>query len=122
MNLVSFSIRTKGTCTFSRRLHTVFSRFGFSETLIQQALHTGTDLLQQYDGAPTFFIPAVTLCRYLALIAKVARSGAKIGIHGYVHTDYRSLDESEQYQQTKQAILQEKCRKNLRKVCACRSR
>jgi len=104
VNLVSFSIKTKGARTFFRRIHTVFSRFGFSEAPIQQALYTVTDLLQQCEGAPTFFIPAVVLRRHPAMIAKVASSGAEIGIHGYVHTDYRSLNESEQYQQTRHAI------------------
>src|SRR6266700_6495670 len=104
MNLVSFSIRTKGMRNFARRLHTVFSRFGFSETLTRRALYTVTDLLQSYHGAPTFFIPATVLRRHPGLITEIHCRGAEIGVHGYVNNDYRYLNEDKQYKQTKQAI------------------
>src|SRR5947207_2238242 len=104
MDLVSFSIRTKGLHNFTRRLWTVFSRFGFSERRIRKALYAIIDTLHKYSTAPTFFIPAVVLRRHPALIAKIARSGTELGIHGYVHNDYRFLDEEQQYKQTQQAI------------------
>jgi len=104
MNLVSFSIRTKGINNFIRRLWTVFTRFGISEAKTQKALHTIYNCLQQYNAAPTFFIPAVVLGRHPRLIAEIAHAGAEIGIHGYVHNDYRALGKEEQYRQTKQAI------------------
>ena len=104
MNLVSFSIKTKGIHNFARRLWTVFTRFGISEARTRRALHSALDTMRKYDGAPTFFIPAVVLARHPKLIMEVAQRGAEIGVHGYVHNDYRSLSESEQYQQTRQAI------------------
>jgi peptidoglycan/xylan/chitin deacetylase (PgdA/CDA1 family) len=104
MNLVSFSIKTKGTHNFARRLGTVFTRFGFSETRTRQALCTIISSLQNYGAAPTFFIPAVVLRRHPELIAEIARNGVEIGIHGYVHNDYRFLSKSEQHEQTRQAI------------------
>ena len=83
MNLVSFSIRTKGTHNFVRRLCTVFTRFGFSETPTRRALTTIVDSVQRYTGAPTFFIPAVVLQRHPRLIAEIARKGAEraLGFH-----------------------------------------
>ncbi len=104
MNLVSFSIRTKGSYNFARRLRTVFTRFGFSESPIRHALYTIIDTLQRYNGAPTFFIPAVVLGRHPALITDIVADGAEIGIHGYVHNDYRILSKDKQFIQTKQAI------------------
>jgi hypothetical protein len=104
MNLVFFSIKTKGANNFARRLWTVFARFGFSEKRIRKALYTLLDSLQVHNTAPTFFIPAIILRRHPSLITEIARGGAEIGIHGYVHNDYRHLNRSEQYQQTKQAI------------------
>src|SRR5579859_6644814 len=104
MNLVSFSIRTKGAHNFTRRLGTVFTRFGVSEAPIRLALHTILASLRKYEGAPTFFIPAVVLGRHPELISEIAQNGAEIGIHGYVHNDYRTLGKEEQYKQTKQAI------------------
>ena len=104
MNLVSFSIRTKGAHNFTRRLGTVFTRFGISETPIRFALHTIIDTLRQYQGAPTFFIPAVVMGRHPELISEIAHHGAEIGIHGYVHNDYRTLNKFEQFKQTQQAI------------------
>src|SRR6266568_6772925 len=104
MNLVSFSIKTKGIHNFIRRLGTVFTRFGFSETHTRQALHAVINSLRCYNAAPTFFIPAVVLRRHPTLIMEIEECGAELGIHGYVHNDYRSLSKKEQYEQTKQAI------------------
>jgi peptidoglycan/xylan/chitin deacetylase (PgdA/CDA1 family) len=104
MNLVAFSIQTKGLHNFARRLWTVFTRFGISETRTRRALHTIINTLRNYKGAPTFFIPAVVLGRHPGLITEIASAGAEVGIHGYVHNDYRALDKEEQYRQTKQAI------------------
>src|SRR5438477_327208 len=80
MNLVTFSIKTKGTHNFARRLWTVFTRFGFSEAQTRRALHTVVHTLRQYNAAPTFFIPAVVLDRHPALLAEIADNGAEIGI------------------------------------------
>lgn len=106
MNLISFSVRTKGVHNFTRRLWTVFTRFGFSEKRTKRSLYSIIESLRrvQPDGAPTFFIPAVVLNRHPKLITRIARQGTEIGIHGYVHNDYRFLSRAEQYQQTKQAI------------------
>lgn len=104
MNLISFSMRTKGLHNFLRRLWTVFTRFGFSERRSRRALYAITNSLQPFNAGPTLFIPAVVLNRHSQLITEIARQGAEIGIHGYVHNDYRSLTEKQQYQQTKEAI------------------
>lgn len=104
MNLVTFSIKTKGIHNFARRLWTVFTRFGFSEGRTRRALHTVIDVLREYNATPTFFIPAVVLDRHPALLREILADGAELGIHGYVHNDYRSLSEGEQYKQTEQAI------------------
>lgn len=103
MNLVAFSIRTKGAGNFARRLWTVFARFGFSEAQTRRALLEIVNILRQYDAAPTFFIPAVVLVRHLSLLAEIADSGAEIGVHGYVHNDYRLLSKNAQFEQTKEA-------------------
>lgn len=104
MNLVSYSIKTKGAHNFARRLGTVFTRFGFSETPTRRALQAIVDTLGRYGSAPTFFIPAVVLRRHPALIGEIARCGAEIGVHGYVHNDYRTLNRQEQHEQTRRAI------------------
>ena len=104
MNLVSFSIKTKGAHNFARRLRTVFTRFGFSEYPTRRALLALLQTLQPYQTAPTFFIPAVVLHRHTRLIAEIAEQGAEFGIHGHVHNDYRTLSAATQYTQTQQAI------------------
>jgi peptidoglycan/xylan/chitin deacetylase (PgdA/CDA1 family) len=104
MNLIAFSMKTKGVRNFARRLWTVFTRFGISEKRTHKALYALIDLLHEYHAAPTFFIPAVVLQRHPALLRAISGDGAEIGIHGYVHNDYRSLTESQQYKQTEQAI------------------
>jgi peptidoglycan/xylan/chitin deacetylase (PgdA/CDA1 family) len=104
MNLVFFSIKTKGMYNFARRIVTVFTRFGFTETPTRRALRTVIDLLREYQASPTFFIPAVVLNRHRALMTEIAGDGAEIGIHGHVHNDYRTLSSREQYHQTEKAI------------------
>jgi len=104
MNLISYSIKTKGVSNFIRRLWTVFTRFSIFERKTARALLTLIGSLQEYKGAPTLFIPASVLHRHSALITQIANSGAEIGIHGYFHNDYRLLSKDEQYMQTKQAI------------------
>ena len=104
MNLVSFSIKTKGIHNFARHLWTVFARFGFTEARIRRALYAVVETLRKYDAAPTFFIPAVVLQRHVGLMRNIVDDGAEVGIHGYVHNDYRSLDQASQYKQTECAI------------------
>jgi peptidoglycan/xylan/chitin deacetylase (PgdA/CDA1 family) len=104
MNLVAFSIKTKGLHNFMRRLWTVFARFGFSERRISQALFLLIATLSAYGSYPTFFIPAVVLRRHPRLMQRVAQSGAEVGIHGYVHNDYRTLSREEQERQTRLAM------------------
>jgi peptidoglycan/xylan/chitin deacetylase (PgdA/CDA1 family) len=104
VNLVSFSIRTKGLHNFTRRLTSVFSRFGFTELRARRDLYTVIASVRPYHAIPTFFIPAVVLSRHSTLLAEIAGEFAEIGIHGYVHNDYRTLSYNEQYQQTKKAI------------------
>jgi len=104
MNLVAFSLRTKGAANFARRLRTVFTRFGFSDRRIRRALLTATRTLQVHASAPTFFIPAVVLNRHPELIAEIAAQGVEVGVHGYVHNDYRTLNAAQQFTQTKQAL------------------
>jgi peptidoglycan/xylan/chitin deacetylase (PgdA/CDA1 family) len=89
---------------FARRLTTVFSRFGFTELQTRRALYTVIESLKQYQAKPTFFIPAVVLDRHAALLAEIVECGAEIGIHGYVHNDYRTLSHGEQYKHTERAI------------------
>lgn len=104
MNLVTFSFKNKGAYSFARRLVTVFMRFGFSESKTRKRLYRLIDTLHAYGSVPTFFIPAVVLRRHKALIAGIVDAGAEIGIHGYVHNDYRYLNKYVQFEQTKRAI------------------
>ena len=104
MNLVAFSIKTKGLQNFARRLRTVFTRFGFSEKKTRKALYTIIQSLQAYHAAPTFFIPAVVLRRHADLISEIVDSGAEVGVHGFVHNDFRYLSRQEQDAQTHQAM------------------
>ena len=104
MNLVAFSIRTKGPHNFVRRLWTVFARFGFSDARSRRTLHSILATMHKYGGNPTFFIPAVVLRRHPELINEIAICGAEISTHGYVHNDYRTLSGASQHRQTEQAL------------------
>src|SRR5689334_8902715 len=104
MNLIGFSMRTKGGYNFLRRIWTVFTRFSLSDARTRRSLYSMMAAMQSYRVVPTFFVPAVVLRRHASLIAEVAQGGAEIGVHGYVHNDYRLLSTSAQYSQTCRAI------------------
>ncbi len=104
MDLVSFSLRTKGPRNFARRLWTVFARFGVTDARIRRSLYAIVEPLQRHDAAPTFFIPAVVLGRHPALLRELDAGGTEIGIHGMVHNDYRTLTKAAQLEQTERAI------------------
>lgn len=104
MNLVAYSLKTKGVTAFSRRLWTVFTRFGVSEGRTRRSLISMVEAVRPYHAAPTFFIPASVLERSPSLIRRIQRAGAEIGIHGYVHNDYRTLTKEAQARQTRDAI------------------
>ena len=82
----------------------MFSRFGFSERRTRRALYSVIESLEPYKAMPTFFIPAVVLQRHVRLLAEIADHRAEVGIHGYVHNDYRTLSHGEQYKHTEKAI------------------
>jgi peptidoglycan/xylan/chitin deacetylase (PgdA/CDA1 family) len=104
VNLVAFSVKSKGARNFGRRLWTVFSRFGFGEERSRRSLDSIISAIEAYGVAPTFFIPAVVLERHPALVADLARRGCEVGIHGYVHNDYRYLDADTQAAQVRRAM------------------
>lgn len=104
MRLVGYSIKTKGVSNFARRLWTVFARFGFGEARTRRALYTMLGALREVGAAPSFFIPAVVLRRHPRLLTDLAAAGAEVGVHGYVHNDYRTLSTEEQRAQTAQAV------------------
>lgn len=104
LNLVLFSIKTKGLRNFARRVWTIFARFGFSERRGANGLHAIVDALEAYDVGPTFYVPAVVLERHPQLMAAVTARGAEMGLHGDVHVDYRLLDRARQYEHTERAI------------------
>jgi peptidoglycan/xylan/chitin deacetylase (PgdA/CDA1 family) len=104
MNLVAYSVKTKGGAAFGRRLWTVFTRFGLTEGRTRRAVQALIAALRPYGGAPTFFVPAAVLERSPSLIRWARRAGAEVGIHGYVHNDYRALPRDEQVKQISAAI------------------
>jgi hypothetical protein len=74
MNLVAYSVRTKGLRNFLRRITKAFTRFGRSGARTRRALQTIIDALRSFDTAPTFFVPAVVLRRHVPLITNGART------------------------------------------------
>jgi peptidoglycan/xylan/chitin deacetylase (PgdA/CDA1 family) len=57
-----------------------------------------------YGTAPTIFVPAVVARRHRRLMAQLAGKGAELGLHGYVHNDYRLLPADDQLRQTRRGL------------------
>ncbi len=80
------------------------SRFGITSSKIEAKLNRYVDVTQKFGCAPTFPLTAVTLSRHPELIRKLGSRGVEFAVHGYIHTDYRSLSLETQIGHFKKAI------------------
>lgn len=96
MNLIAYLMESRGVVNSAQRLPTIAMRFGLSARRMERALNAYCDTAARYGGAPTLAVTANLLERYPRVFTGLARRGAELAIHGYVHTDYSRLDYAEQ--------------------------
>ncbi len=96
MNMLDFHVRERGALDLTRRVGTLFRRFGVSASKMSRALQTFLEVTGRHGCTPTFFATAVPLGRNPDAIQRLRDQGAELAVHGYVHTDYAQLDLAQQ--------------------------
>lgn len=89
------SIRTKGVIGTIRRFFSMRKRYGLGEKKMKQNLNRYMEILGENDIPLTLFVPALVLDKHSEFIKSLKSELLEIGLHGYVHTDYRELNKDE---------------------------
>jgi hypothetical protein len=63
---------------------------------MEDRLNKYVEITDKFNCSPTFAVTAVTLKRHPNLIKDLARKGAELAVHGYVHVDHKLLSLEEQ--------------------------
>ncbi len=92
MSMLSFYVKERGMVNLPRRVGTILHRFGLSEAKMAMALDAYMQVTDRYECTPTFPVTTIALKRSPGTIQRLRDRGAELAVHGYVHTDYGSLD------------------------------
>jgi peptidoglycan/xylan/chitin deacetylase (PgdA/CDA1 family) len=104
MTLREMPFSSRGVRNLLSRVRAIFSRFGMTPGKIDAKLNRYVDITEKFDCVPTFPLTAVSLSRHPKLIRKLSDRGVEFAVHGYIHTDYRSLPVETQTRHFEKAI------------------
>ncbi len=82
-----FILSSRGLGRIVPRLGTILKRFGFSSARQIGYVRHYADLVAQWGGKVTFFIPSSILERHAKALKSVNNACVEWGVHGHVHTD-----------------------------------
>ena len=103
MSVLKFLSNSRGTGNLLLRIGTIFNRFGITPRKIEVSLNRYIDITEKFSCLPTFPSTAVILSRHRELVRKLGRRGVEFAVHGYIHTDHKSLSLQEQTRHFKKA-------------------
>lgn len=87
-------LRTKGFLGLYYRSRQILQRFGITSKKIENCLDTFINITtDEFGYNPTLCVTAILLDKYPKIIEKLDHKKAEMGIHGYIHTDYKILSE-----------------------------
>ena len=104
MSPIHLLSKARGPKNLISRIQTIFHRFGISANKFERLLKRYSAVTHDLGCVPTFAITAVTLKRHPNLIRELSQQGAEFAVHGYIHTDYKSLPSEEQVKHFRKAI------------------
>ena len=96
--------QSRGFKNLVRRIRTVLCRFGLTSKRFESRLNKYRIATRNFGCTPSFCVTAVTLRRHPKLIKQLSEQGIELGIHGYIHIDYKSMSAKEQTKHFQQAI------------------
>ena len=104
MNIKHLLSKSRGARNLLFRITTILVRFGISAKKFQQLLNRYTAITESLGCVPTFGITAITLKRHSKMIRELHERGVEFAVHGYIHTDYKSIPLEQQTQHFCKAI------------------
>lgn len=104
MGLPGPLLKSRGVENSLHRVMYVMGRFGVTPRKIENELNKYVDVAKACGCLPTFPITAVVLGRHPQLVRALSRRGVEFAVHGYVHNDYRQMDQREQTKQIEEAV------------------
>jgi len=102
--MVGLLSQSRGFRNLVRRIGTVLSRFGVTPKKFESKLSQYCAVTSEFGCTPSFCVTAVTLRRRPELMSKLSNQGVELVVHGYIHTDYKSISSKEQARHFQQAI------------------
>jgi peptidoglycan/xylan/chitin deacetylase (PgdA/CDA1 family) len=102
--MTRFLSQSRGIGNLIGRVAGILLRFGFSARRFQRRLSRFQRIAAEHGCTPTFAITAVTLRRHPDLIRSLSRQGVEFAVHGYVHSDYRTMRADRQVRHLRKAI------------------
>jgi hypothetical protein len=103
MNIISYLMESRGPLNAMQRLPRIAGRFGLSSTKIERALGQFVSITERYSCTPTLTVTSVVLDRNASFFQEL-QNHAELAVHGYVHTDYSLLSETEQLEHMERAL------------------
>jgi len=89
---LSFLSKSRGLRNLISRIITVACRFGISSKKFERCLKRYFDVTHSAGCIPTFALTAVVLARHPGYIKELSYRGVEFAVHGYVHIDYKVVD------------------------------
>ena len=101
---IGFLSKSRGLRNLGSRIFTVTRHFGMSPNRFNRRLEQYYKLVREAGCLPTFAITAVVLARHPEYIRKLSAGGVEFTIHGYMHIDYKVVDNRKMNEHFSEAI------------------
>ena len=95
-NIIKLFSNSRGFRNIVRRVITVFWRFGITSRKFERLLNRYCAVTQNLGLIPSFPLTTVILKRHPKLIKKISTKDIELVVHGYIHTDYKTISAKEQ--------------------------
>jgi peptidoglycan/xylan/chitin deacetylase (PgdA/CDA1 family) len=104
MSPIHLFSKARGPKNLISRIRTILRRFGISSKRFERLLKRYSAVTRNLGCVPTFAVTAVTLARHPDSIRALNHQGVNFAVHGYIHTDYKTLPVEEQVKHFRKAI------------------
>jgi len=99
---IKTAIRGKGLIGTVKAGFIILKMFGLRKEKMLTNIRRMTELVNRYDGLPTYPVPAVVLSKYWHLLQKF-NEDLEFAVHGLTHIDYTTIAKEECYKHLKEA-------------------
>jgi peptidoglycan/xylan/chitin deacetylase (PgdA/CDA1 family) len=104
MNVLHILSKSRSPRNTAARILTVIRHFGLTPKKFENRLKKYYEVMHSEGCLPTLAITAVVLDRHPKYIQELSRQGVEFAIHGYVHIDYKIVDNNVKRKHFRKAI------------------